>query len=145
MNDTDDAEIEQELAHVVQDEKFSVPTSNAGQVSQAAHQGILFTLVVNASNPVVRLLGRDHERAIAYITPVDAPVLIANTEENAQNAIAAVAQPASGAAAPQISTTGYVPQGIAYPWANGDMLWAGIIGTTPTRISVQVCRRLDPS
>lgn len=144
MSDQDD-EIEQELEHVVEDDKFSVPTVNNGQVSQAAHQGTLITWALTPNNPLIAALGRDYQRTAVYITAVDAPIMIATTKDNAQGAIAQGAQPAEGTATPMQSSSGYVPQGIAYPWMNCDMLYIALIGNVPTRVSIQVCRRLEES
>lgn len=132
---------EADVAEVIEDRHFSVPTTNAGQVSEAGHQGGLVTLVVNASNPVVQLLGRDYPRTAAYVLAVDAPVFLATSKENAQASIGP--QVTAGAAAPLVSPSGYLPALVNYPWMNGDELWAGMIGSTPTRISVEVCRRLE--
>src|ERR1700722_16927736 len=63
-------------------------TLNVGQVSQAAHQAVYFTSVVNSANSVTQLLGRDYDRTRAIVTPVDGPVILAATQQNAQQSAA---------------------------------------------------------
>ena len=117
-----------------------VSTTNAGQVSQAGHQGIYSTSIVNSSQPVTQLLGRDDDRTAAVVVAVDGPVILGSSQQTVQQALAA--QPASPVTSPEASSAVYVPAGLSYPVVNGDELWAGMVGSTATRVSVQVARRL---
>jgi hypothetical protein len=114
----------------------TIPVRVDSQAQPAAHQGTYFTTVVAiGANPVDQVLGRDHDRVEARVLTVDEPVVLAQSKEMAENLANQVTNVPNPVGA-------YLPTGIDRVISNGDELWIAATSSTPTRVSVEISRRL---
>jgi hypothetical protein len=113
-----------------------VPVSHAGPqpvYRVPARHGNYSTILIAASTATVpavaRLLPRDDERVIAYVLPIDGPIVIASSKEQAQDPANVIASVPSG---------GYAPVG-GYPVTHREEVWAANVSTSTTcRVAVMI-------
>ena len=130
----------------VQEIEYHVPIVQLN-TPPAARNGIHYTVQASTSlNPVQLLMGRDYDRVKAYITAVDYPVVIAQSEPQAQSALNSAANTStgittlytnvSGGTGPTLTATGQssIISGLG-AYTNLTLVGApvgAITGTTPT-------------
>jgi hypothetical protein len=94
--------------------------------------GLAVTVTLNSANPMLQLLPRDTTRRSATILAIDNDVYISTS--------AAAATAAAVANIATLTGVGYLPAGIAYPWASTAPLYAAsTTAAGQSRITVTSC------
>lgn len=94
--------------------------------------GLAVTVTLNSANPMMPLLPRDTTRRSATILAIDNDVYISTS--------AAAATAAAAANSATLTGVGYLPAGIAYPWASSAPLYVASTTTTgQSRVTVTSC------
>ena len=97
---------EWETTPEVQEISYHVPVVQIN-TPPAARNGVHFTsLLSTAQNPVQLVLGRDYDRVKAYITPIDYPIVLAETNTKAQNAFNSVSVTTAGSTGASVQASG---------------------------------------
>jgi hypothetical protein len=94
--------------------------------------GLAITVTLNSANPMLPLLPRDTTRRSATLLAIDNDVYISTS--------ATAATAAAAANSGTLAGVGYLPAGIAYPWASTAPVYAASTTTTgQSRITVTSC------
>jgi hypothetical protein len=100
---------EWETVPEVQEINYHVPVVQIN-TPPSARNGIHFTVLASTTqNPVQLLLGRDYDRVKAYVTAIDYPIVLAESQQKAQNAFNAAMTSAGSVVSAQATNTATDP------------------------------------